>query len=187
MRYFLTSDPHFGHANIIRYCMRPFSDCEKMDEALIKNWNQRVKPEDSVFILGDFCFKNKQGIEIGASLTKNANYYLQKLNGEKILIKGNHDGPQSTKTIISGLLLEFANQKIWCTHDPKDANLNYEINFIGHVHQNWLIKKFKNTILFNVGVDVHKYMPITMDEALQEIRMLLKIGHIEEYCPYQED
>jgi calcineurin-like phosphoesterase family protein len=187
MRYFLTSDLHLGHANIIRYCMRPFSDCEKMDEALIRNWNQRVKSEDSVFILGDFCFKKKQDLGTATGSTKNANFYLEKLNGNKTLIKGNHDGQQSTKTIIGGLVLEYAKQKIWCTHNPKDANLDYEINFVGHVHQKWLIRKFRNSILYNVGVDVHRYMPITLDEALQEIHMLLKTGDIEEYCPDRED
>ena len=54
---FFTADPHFGHANIIRSCSRPFKDAEEMDRTLIDNWNACVGEEDAVFILGDFCYK----------------------------------------------------------------------------------------------------------------------------------
>ena len=52
---FFTSDTHFGHENIIKYCNRPFTSTEEMDKALISNWNKVVKPEDTVFHLGDFA------------------------------------------------------------------------------------------------------------------------------------
>ena len=58
---FFTSDTHFGHANIIKYCNRPFSSLEEMNSTIIRNWNEMVKPEDTVFFLGDFCFKNGPG------------------------------------------------------------------------------------------------------------------------------
>ena len=78
---FFTSDTHFGHANIIRLCNRPFKDVEEMNEKLVENWN-RVVPEDgTVFHLGDFAFG-------GSGLW---NSVIPRLNGQIYLIIGNHD------------------------------------------------------------------------------------------------
>ncbi len=64
MNYWWTSDYHFSHFNIIRYCERPFKTAEEMDETIIRKHNERVKPEDTVFFLGDFIFKGgKEGGE----------------------------------------------------------------------------------------------------------------------------
>lgn len=52
---FFTSDTHFNHANIIRLCDRPFKNIEQMNETLIANWNQVIRPDDTIFHLGDFC------------------------------------------------------------------------------------------------------------------------------------
>ncbi|WP_258934193.1 hypothetical protein [Nesterenkonia pannonica] len=52
MTTFFTSDHHFGHANIIRYCDRPFADVAEMDEAMIDRWNETVSPDDEVWVLG---------------------------------------------------------------------------------------------------------------------------------------
>ena len=57
MLYFI-GDPHFGHANIIRLCGRPFEDVESMDREMIRLWNARVRPEDTVWILGDLFFRH---------------------------------------------------------------------------------------------------------------------------------
>lgn len=54
-RVFFTSDTHFNHTNIIKYCQRPFRDIYEMNETLIANWNNVVAPDDIVFHLGDFC------------------------------------------------------------------------------------------------------------------------------------
>ena len=54
-RMFFTSDTHFNHTNIIRFCNRPFKDVSHMNETIIANWNRVVGPEDIVFHLGDFC------------------------------------------------------------------------------------------------------------------------------------
>ena len=56
MIYF-TADLHFGHNNIIKHTGRPFRDFEEMDRSLIKNWNQKVMPQDAVYILGDVTMK----------------------------------------------------------------------------------------------------------------------------------
>lgn len=80
MRYF-TSDWHFSHANVIRYCNRPFTDVHEMNKALTSLWNDTVKPDDTVYFLGDFAM-NKNLVTVIAP----------KLNGRKILVPGNHDG-----------------------------------------------------------------------------------------------
>lgn len=63
MIYF-TADTHFGHENVIRFCGRPFSCAAEMDEALIANWNSRVKGNDTVYILGDMFFRSVNFEEI---------------------------------------------------------------------------------------------------------------------------
>jgi len=65
MNYWWTSDYHFSHANIIKYCGRPFETVEEMSETIIRKHNERVKPEDTAFFLGDFIFKggNEGGVE----------------------------------------------------------------------------------------------------------------------------
>lgn len=55
---YYTADQHFGHSNIIRFCERPFSTVEEMDEVLINNWNETVSDNDIVYILGDLVFRS---------------------------------------------------------------------------------------------------------------------------------
>lgn len=81
MKNFYISDFHFGHSNIIKFDNRPFSTVEEMDNTLINNWNSVVEKDDTVYILGDFCWQSEdRWIEI-----------LKQLKGNKILIRGNHD------------------------------------------------------------------------------------------------
>ena len=63
MKYFIISDTHFGHTNVIKYCNRPFKDIEEMDKTLIKNWNETVSNKDVVIHLGDFAFCSKERAE----------------------------------------------------------------------------------------------------------------------------
>lgn len=81
MKYFVIADTHFNHKNIIDYCNRPFKDVEDMNETMIKNWNETVSNTDVVIHLGDVAFGNKE----------DAKKILGRLNGRKILIRGNHD------------------------------------------------------------------------------------------------
>lgn len=80
---YFTSDLHLDHGNIIKYCNRPFTDPISMTEQLILNWNNQVTLNDSVFILGDFLWH--KDVNRLYSVTN-------RLNGHKILIRGNHDG-----------------------------------------------------------------------------------------------
>lgn len=86
MNIFLISDTHFSHRGIVKFLRadgvtkeRPWDNIEEMDEALVKNWNSVVRPQDKVYHLGDVVI-NRSALPI-----------LDRLNGEKVLIKGNHD------------------------------------------------------------------------------------------------
>jgi calcineurin-like phosphoesterase family protein len=82
MNKWFISDTHFSHANIIRYTGRPFQSVNEMDERLIENWNAHIAPQDTVFFLGDF----------GLGTTDFLADLCARLHGNKICIRGNHDG-----------------------------------------------------------------------------------------------
>jgi len=167
MKNWFTSDYHFGHANIIKYCNRPFKSIEHMNMEIIRRHNSRVKPDDNVFFLGDFCFKNSEGGKEGeGELTKSAEY-LSKLNGRFIFIEGNHDNNNSLKTIIKKLVIEIGGMNINLVHNPIDIDTKYEINFVGHIHEKWKFKRDKIDMI-NVGCDVWNFMPITFNEIMKE-------------------
>ena len=77
MVYFI-SDTHFNHKNIIKYCNRPYKSVEEMNKVLIENWNRVVKDADVIYHLGDFALYDEEEL-------------FNKLNGNIILIRGNHD------------------------------------------------------------------------------------------------
>lgn len=114
-KVFFTSDTHFYHGNIIRFCNRPFKSVEMMNETIISNWNNTVGQDDIVFHLGDFCLGGS------AEWTK----MLDRLNGKIYLILGNHD----LKNIRQGYInrfehvamqmhIEVNKQKIYLNHYP---------------------------------------------------------------------
>ena len=163
--YFFTADSHFGHAKIIEYCNRPFKSIGEMDYRLIQLWNDRVKPEDVVFHLGDFCFKELEG--------KNAQYYLSQLNGQKILIQGNHDSNNGLKTCIIDMRIFLGGKDLLLIHNPNETSFGFDLCLCGHIHGKW---KFKTMIfekqackwdICNVGVDVWGFKPVTINEILE--------------------
>ncbi len=162
-RVFWTSDTHFGHAAVIGYCNRPYASVEEMDRALVKNWNDVVGPRDTVYHLGDFCMGPKTNIA----------KYRRKLNGDIILVAGNHD--RSRTAMLAGgmdayfreLVLEPGlGVRIEMRHIPSYAPLvvgaRVTYQFCGHVHGKWA--RLGNVI--NVGVDVQGYRPRTLTELL---------------------
>jgi calcineurin-like phosphoesterase family protein len=166
-----TADLHIGHANIIRHCNRPYSSVQEMNESLILNWNSRVKTSDTIYIVGDLFFRN----------TVSAEEYLNRMNGKKHLILGNHDKDWIKKVdmpkhfISVDRLAEIGDgkHKITLCHYPmmtwngmaKGSYLIY-----GHIHNNtnsdyWpLLKLMPNAL--NAGVDINKFHPVSFDELL---------------------
>ena len=80
-KVWFTSDLHFWHKNICKYCNRPYETIEEMNEAIIANWNSVIKEDDVVFVLGDLGFC---GIE-------KLRHLMSQLKGKIFLIQGNHD------------------------------------------------------------------------------------------------
>lgn len=78
-KIFFTSDHHFGHTNIIKFCNRPFNSVDEMDNELIKKWNEKISKEDEVYHLGDFALSSNERFKEIAD----------QLNGTSSFINGN--------------------------------------------------------------------------------------------------
>jgi len=118
--------------------------------------------------LGDFAFK-RAGED-------NVKKWLNLLNGHKTFLKGNHDGCNNINTKIEALIVSIGKRMVWCTHNPRDYNPDYEINLVGHVHSKWRIQRRGRNILVNVGVDVWNYAPVSIDEILKAVSMFKRKG-----------
>lgn len=158
-RRFFIADTHFGHKNIISYERRPFSCVEKQDETLIKNWNDTVKNEDQIFILGDFALANKERIKELISLLK----------GYKVLVLGNHDRSHSYSFWEESGVDEVSKYPIivdefyMCSHEPMYINLNMPYaNIFGHVHGNKEYKDYSSQH-FCVSCERIDYRPIDFE------------------------
>ena len=142
-----------------------------MNDTIIKNHNARVTAEDTVFFAGDFCFRNSPGGKKGEGLPVKSSQYLRQLNGNFIFIKGNHDRNNSLKTRIEKVVIHYGGKRVNIVHNPIHADSNYELNFVGHVHDNWKFRKLGvKSIMCNVGVDVWGFKPVTYEEIIREMK-----------------
>lgn len=179
-KLWFTSDTHFGHQNIIKWCGRPWETAEEMDKALIQEWNNVIPKDGVVFHLGDFCFG-------GALEWKNIR---KSLNGKIYLVMGNHDSSASQpmlslfEKIYGGVArLRADKQEIWASHFPLLCWTGSERgswNLFGHVHTMQVpddkqlgsdfprVKTLKTSKQYDVGVDYNYYRPISFRE-LQKI------------------
>lgn len=178
---FFTSDTHFGHTNIMKYCKRPFSSVEEMNETLINNWNSVVGENDIVFHLGDFGFVGSQEFKA----------IIERINGNIYLITGNHDrkmlrdgSMNHFKFVGPELYISVNHQKIYLNHKPylcfdgsygrRDKTWTWQL--FGHVHSGprdntgldhqRLVHLFPTQ--YDVGVDNNSYTPISF-ERVKEI------------------
>jgi calcineurin-like phosphoesterase family protein len=150
---FIVSDTHFHHENIIKYCNRPFTSAEEMDEKLVENWNSVVRQQDKVYHLGDVYFpkyrKEKQGI-------------LARLDGTKRLLLGNHDSGKDQflqkhfkEIYMWRSLKEFG---LLLTHvpvHPSSLSEKLKWNIHGHIHD----KDSPEGPYKNACVEKHSYTP----------------------------
>jgi calcineurin-like phosphoesterase family protein len=174
MTTWFTSDLHLGHANIIRYCHRPFADVAEMDDALRYNWASRVAADDLVYVLGDVSFH-------GADWTQ---HLVEKLPGKKVLIAGNHDSSKVRKLPCWDVLhtgIESGRELVvldlpggpelgvaFCHYPPHYNGLQPSRWYLhGHVHGTKACDG--QHPVYDVGVDANDYAPVaweTIREAL---------------------
>ncbi|MDI6719340.1 MAG: 2'-5' RNA ligase family protein [Methanomicrobiales archaeon] len=170
---YLISDTHFGHANIIRYCARPFvpADVGEMDAVLIHNWNRTVDAGDTVYFLGDLRY----GTDAAAP-----DRYLQALNGRISFIAGNHD--TEIGGTVRSLTLERDGKRFLLLHDPCDAPPDFEGWIVhGHMHnndlENYPFIHFTNRTI-NVSAEVIAYSPIALSTLCRLIDEAADAGSI---------
>jgi len=159
MSDYITADPHFYHDPIIEICNRPFKTGHQMHKEIIRRFNNRVTNNDNLYIVGDFSYsKDKEPIR----------RLVEKLNGHKHLILGNHDklnpfdyleiGFESVHTSLE-IKTPFGDYIL--VHDPSISQVDRTKIFLcGHIHD--LFVKQKNCI--NVGVDVHDFYPLSTQQ-----------------------
>ena len=169
-RLFFTADTHWGHRNIIKYCNRPFSSIEEMDDTLIANWNRVVGKDDIIFHLGDFA--------MGGSAEWSR--LLQKLNGRIYLILGNHDmkaigaGFSRLEGVAMQMIINFKGQRIYLNHYPflcYGGAYRNTWQLYGHVHTCTANSgldaprlKMLMPMQYDVGVDNNNYTPVSYEQ-----------------------
>lgn len=166
MKTYFTSDTHFGHANIMKHCSRPFTTVQEMDEALVRNWNSVVGPGDIVWHLGDFCM-NRAAAE--------ARRYRARLNGTIHLVWGNHDRRNPEFAALFASAQDLAEVKVALPRgDNKTLVLcHYALrewrnsfrgawHLFGHSHGS--LADDPTALALDIGVDCWGFRPVGVEE-----------------------
>ena len=170
METFFISDCHFGHKNIIKYCDRPYSSVNEMDEDMIQKWNKKVHKNDNVYIIGDLFYFQ----------IDNITSILNRLKGKKILIRGNHDDFFLKKININKYFVDvlyyqeirLRRNELTLCHYPlyswKNSRRSNSYLIFGHVHNNrdmyWFDYYCQNDKALNAGVDINNFEPVSFEE-----------------------
>lgn len=170
---FFCSDHHFGHANILTFKrddgspLREFRDVDHMNEIMIQRHNLVVRPSDKVYFLGDVVMSKKSSaLEV-----------LARLNGEKILIKGNHDQCMASSYLEYFKDIRGSHQfdGLIMTHIPihSESLARWGLNIHGHLHYNVVrmpLSQIPDRRYFNVSMERINYTPISLEEIKQQCR-----------------
>ena len=166
---FLVSDTHFGHAGVCRFTcddgvtkIRPWTDPEEMDEEMVRRWNERVGKNDKVYHLGDVVI-NRKALGI-----------MRRLNGDKVLIRGNHDIFRDDEYrqhfrelrayhVLNGMIL---------SHIPlhPESLGRFGVNIHGHTHQRRVMLDGEIDFRYHcVCVEQTDFAPILFEDVIQRI------------------
>ena len=180
MNIWFTSDIHFNHFNVIKYCNRPWTTVEDMNETIIKNYNSKVQPTDTCWILGDLTLAS----------FKIAGPLIQRLNGKKFLVQGNHDKYSRGQYLALGFTeifqevqLKIVGHRLLLSHfpyKPSPEQLTEDLRYLDRRPDNkgsWLLHGHRHSNketcvrsnMIDVGVDAWNYFPV----SLQQIESIL--------------
>lgn len=160
MQYFFTSDEHYAHKRIIKYCNRPFVSVEEMDAEIIRRHNERVKSNDLVIHCGDFTLR---------SSFEGANIFIKQLNGQHIFLKGSHDHWLDKRpNVHERWERKIEDIYIVADHYPGRSwpRSHYgSVQVFGHHHGN--VSPVGRQ--WDVGVDNNDYYPVSFEELKSKI------------------
>jgi calcineurin-like phosphoesterase family protein len=165
MRTFVTADTHFGHKGACTFAaangvgkMRPWDTIEEMDEALVQRWNETVKPEDRVYVLGDVVI-NRRSLPT-----------IARLNGRKTLVKGNHDlfRIEEYLAYFDDVRAVVGLKEMVLTHVPiHPCSIGRWVNNVhGHLHD----RSVGDPRYLCVSVEQTDYRPITLEEVRERLQ-----------------
>ena len=173
---FLVSDTHFGHAGVCRFTrndgvtkLRPWDSAEEMDEEMIRRWNERVGPKDKVYHLGDVVI-NRKALPI-----------LNRLNGDKVLIRGNHDifKDEDYTPYFRSLRGYHVMNGMILSHIPvhPESLGRFGVNIHGHTHANRVMRDLAtcgrldvvDTRYHCVCVEQTDFAPILFEDVIKRI------------------
>ncbi len=164
------SDTHFNHANIIKYCNRPYKDVQEMNNSIIQRWNSCVERDDIVWFLGDFVFFKKSDLEQQDYVKR----IVHSLNGNIYFLMGNHDRRISRHPSYwyqFGFRKVYDYPVVWMDHYIlSHAPFNTEPfkNIHGHIRNSYPeLDVTKNS--FNVSVEVIDFKPILFEEIVSSM------------------
>jgi calcineurin-like phosphoesterase family protein len=170
---FLVSDTHFGHAGVCRFMrndgvtkLRPWDTPEDMDEAMVKAWNERVRPNDKVYHLGDVV------------INRRALATMARLNGDKVLIRGNHDifRDDEYRKYFRELRAYHVMNGMILSHIPihSESLGRFGTNIHGHLHSNRVMTEvwgeYKIDVRYHcVCVEQTDFAPILFEDVIKRI------------------
>lgn len=169
MTTWFTADQHFFHRQVIMHCTRPFKNEPTMRKEIITRHNQRVRKDDTVYMIGDIAM-------IGNSQWEHLKGVIQQLNGRKHLIFGNHDELKWQQYLNLGFTsvhsahwLTLEGIHLVLAHDPSVyCTLNSQSVLVhGHIHT--LYKSIPDQLVINAGVDMWDFFPINLDNIKKEL------------------
>ena len=167
---FLVSDTHFGHAGMCRFTqndgvtkLRPWTDPAEMDEAMVKAWNERVGPNDKVYHLGDVVI-NRKALSI-----------MDRLNGDKVLIRGNHDifKDDEYRQYFRELRAYHVMNGMILSHIPihTESLGRFGVNIHGHLHSNRVMIDNQIDVRYHsVCVELTDFAPILFEDVVKRIK-----------------